>query len=75
MQKVDLYLRKTLKGAAEYYQHTPDEQARIARVSHATWYRRMKDPGSFTLREIRRLIAHYKIGIDEVCDFLDIRRS
>lgn len=75
MQREDLYLRKTLKGAAEYFRHSPEEQAKIAKISHATWYRRMNDPGSFTLREIRRLIAHYKIDISEVADFLGIRRS
>lgn len=74
MQKEDLYLQKTIKGVAVYYHHTPDEQARIVKVSHATWYRRLQDPGSFTLRELRRLIKFYKIDISEICDFLGIRR-
>jgi len=73
MQKEDLYLQKTLKGAAAYYKHTPEEQARKAGISYSTWYRRMRDPGTFTLQEIRRLIRYYKIGSREVCDFLGIK--
>lgn len=75
MQKEDLNLLKTLKGVAAYYSHTPDDQARIAKISHATWYRRLKNPGSFTLSEFRRLIFHYKIGLSEICDILGVRRS
>ena len=74
MKQDDLYLLKTLKGAAVYYSHTPDEQAKIAKVSRATWFRRVRDPGSFTLAEIRRLIKHYKIGPEETLDFLGYRR-
>lgn len=75
MRKEDLYLLKTIKGAAVYYSHSPTEQARIVRMSRATWYRKLQDPGSFTLAELRRLISHYNIGIDEICDFLGVRRS
>ena len=74
MRQEDLYLLKTLKGAAVYYSHTPEDQAKIAKVSRATWYRRMKEPGSFEVSELRRLIKHYKIGPDEVLDFLGVRR-
>lgn len=74
MQKEDLYLLKTLKGAAVYCSHTPEDQAKIARVSRATWYRRLKEPGSLTMSELRRLIKHYKISPEEVLDFLGYRR-
>lgn len=75
LKKEDQYLKRTLKGAAIYFCHTPDDQARIAKVSHATWYRRLQNPSTFTLAELRRLIAFYKIDISEICDFLGIRRE
>ena len=74
MRQEDLYLLKTLKGAAAYFSHTPNDQARIAKVARATWYRRLREPDTFTLAEIRRLIKHYKISPDEVLDFLGVRR-
>lgn len=75
MCKEDLYLLKTLKGAAVYHGHSAAEQAKIAKMSRATWYRKLQEPESFTLAELRRLVSHYKIGIDEICDFLGVRRS
>lgn len=75
MKKEDLYLLKTVKGAAAYFSHTPIDQARIAKVSHATWYRRMKDPGSFTVSELRRLVIHYKISAHELCDIFSVKEG
>ena len=74
MQKEDLYLYKTIKGAAAYYHHTPEDQARKIGISSATWYRRLHEPGTFTLREIRKLIRVYNISTQEVCDFLGMKR-
>ena len=75
MKKEDLYLLKTVKGAGVYFSHSPTAQAHIARVSNATWYRRMKDPGSFTVSELRRLIAYYHIGSHELCDIFGVKEG
>ena len=52
-------LLEAIKGSSAFYDISSDEQAGIAGVSRATWYRRLQHPGEFTLDEIRRMSKRY----------------
>lgn len=70
----DSYLRKAIKGSAGFYQLDINEQARIAGVKRATWYRRLKSPSDFSVRELRKMIARYDWDAETVCLFLGVKR-
>ena len=59
LREMDANFRKALDGSAGYFQLSPMDQANIAGVKRATWYRRLKQPENFTLREFRRMVKHY----------------
>lgn len=54
------YLLTAIGSSAIFYAHKPEKQAAIAGVSRASWYRRLKEPETFTLRELRRLARKYR---------------
>ena len=74
-QVQDALLRQAIKGSAGYFQLRPDEQAGIAGVTRATWYRRLNEPESFSLRELRRMVRRYKWDYRTVCAFLGVREG
>ena len=59
MEQANRRLLEAVKGASAFYDITSDEQASIAGVSRATWYRRLQHPGEFTLNELRRMARQY----------------
>lgn len=71
----DANLRKAIKGAAGYFCLTSTEQAAIAGVTRATWYRRVNEPSNFSIRELRRMIHKYGWDSDTVCRFLGVREG
>lgn len=52
-------LMQAIKGSSAYYDISPEDQAQIAGVSRATWYRRLQNPGDVTLDEFRRLCRRF----------------
>jgi len=74
-QVQDAHLRQAIKGSAGYFQLSPDEQAEIAGVKRATWYRRLYAPESFSLAELRRMVRRYKWDSRTVCAILGVREG
>lgn len=74
-QVQDAFLRQAIKGSAGYYDLRPMEQAEIAGVTRATWYRRLDSPAHFTVKELRRMIKRYKWDSKTVALFLGIREG
>lgn len=72
---MDLYLKKAIAASAAFYHVTPDIMAQAAGIARATWYRRLLNPETFTVRELRRLIRAYRWDAGTVCDSLGIRRD
>ena len=71
----DALLRQAIKGSAGYFQLRPDDQAEIAGVTRATWYRRLNDPSGFSLDELRRMVRRYKWDSKTVAAFLGVRED
>lgn len=69
----DANIRKAIQGAAAYYGLCINEQAETAGVKRATWYRRLNDPGTFTLKELRKMALRYHWDAKTVCDFLGVK--
>lgn len=65
-------LRQAIKGSAAFYDHSAENQADIAGVSRATWYRRLQYPGDITIREFRRLLKKYRWDEQTVLDILRV---
>jgi hypothetical protein len=63
-------LRKAISGSAAYYSMGVDEQAFAAGVTRSTWYRRLKQPNTFTLYELRRMIRRFHWDNETIIDFL-----
>ena len=71
----DACLRKAIDGSAGYFRLSANEQAEIAGVKRATWYRRLQTPEDFSLKEIRRMIASYNWDSKTVCAFLGVKEG
>lgn len=71
----DAFLRQAIKGSAGYFQLRPDDQADIAGVTRATWYRRLDKPSSFSVCELRRMVKRYKWDLKTVGSFLGVREG
>lgn len=71
----DSFLIATIKWSAGYFGLIPDEQASIAGVKRATWYRRLKTPSDFTVGEIRRMVSYYGWTVNKVGKFLGAKES
>lgn len=54
------YLLTAIGSSAIFYADSPLQQARIVGLSRASWYRRLKAPGTFTVDELRKLARHYR---------------
>ena len=74
-QVQDACLRQAIKGSAGYFQLGPTDQAEIAGVKRATWYRRLDTPSSFSLRELRRMVRRYHWDSKTVCSFLGVQEG
>lgn len=74
-QVQDAFLRQAIKGSAGYFQLSPNEQAEIAGVTRATWYRRLDDPSMFNVRELRRMVKRYHWDSKTICAFLGAREA
>jgi len=59
LEQANRRLLEAIKGSSAFYDISADEQAVIAGVSRATWYRRLQHPGEFTLDEIRKMAKRY----------------
>ena len=55
----DAFLRQAIKGSAGYFGLGPTDQAEIAGVTRATWYRRLTYPANFSVKELRRMVKRY----------------
>ena len=75
LQVQDALLRQAIKGSAGYFQLTPNDQAEIAGVTRATWYRRLDSPYNFSVKELRRMIKRYHWDEKTVCAFLGVRKD
>lgn len=51
----DACFLQAVKGKAAFYGIKMEDLAEYVGVSHATWYRRLQNPGDMTLKEFRRL--------------------
>lgn len=58
-QLKDRKLLEAIAGSSVFFTLSPEEQARTAGLSRSSWYRRLKDPGIFTLDEFRRMVKKY----------------
>lgn len=74
-QVQDAFLRQAIKGSAGYFGLRAPEQAEIAGITRATWYRRLNDPSDFTVKELRRMIRRYNWDNRTVCSFLGVREG
>ena len=74
-QLLDAQLRKAISGSAGYFQLKPDDQALIAGVKRATWYRRLSCPSDFSVGELRRMIRRYHWNSEIVCAFLGVKED
>lgn len=66
----DAKIRRAISGAAAYYGMGVDEQAFAAGVTRSTWYRRLKQPNTFTLYELRRMIRKFHWDNETIIEFL-----
>ena len=71
----DACLRKAISGSAGYFRLTVDEQAEIAGVKRATWYRRIKKPEEFSLKELRRMASRYGWDISTIGSFFVVKEG
>lgn len=71
----DALIRQAIKGSAGYFQLSPNDQAEIAGVTRATWYRRLNSPSTFSVRELRRMIHRYKWDVKTVAAFLGAKEG
>lgn len=71
----DANLKKAISGSAGYFGLSVNDQASIAGVKRATWYRRLNSPGDFSLRELRRMVKSYNWSSDIVCSFLGVKEE
>lgn len=75
IQIMDASLRQAISGSAGYFRLSANDQAEIAGVRRATWYRRLQTPADFSVRELRRMISEYKWTSREVCAFLGVKEE
>jgi hypothetical protein len=73
LQIQDASIRKAISGSAAFYGLSMEQQYETVGVKRATWYRRLNDPGTFTLREIRRMALRYRWDAKTVCDFIGVK--
>ena len=69
----DGHIRKVISGSAAFYELSVNQLAEVAGVKRATWYRRLNDPGTFTLKELRKMVLRYRWDAKTVCDFLGVK--
>jgi len=69
----DLYVRKAIRGSAEFYQMSIEEQWRRLGMARATWYRRMKNPGDFTVDNLRQMIKMFHWDAETVGKMLGLK--
>ena len=62
----DRKLLEAIAGSSAFFNLTPEQQAGIAHLSRASWYRRLKSPGYFTLDEFRWMVTRYNWSNDVV---------
>lgn len=65
----DANVRKAISGSAGYFRLSVNEQAEIAGVRRATWYRRLKQPEEFSLKELRKMAVRYGWDISTIGSF------
>lgn len=75
IQQQNALLRQAISGSAGYFNLTPNDQAEIAGVKRATWYRRLKEPEDFTLKELRRMVRRYSWTAQVVGSFLGAKED
>ena len=66
----DAKIRRAISGSAAFYDMGVDEQAFAAGVTRSTWYRRLKEPNTFTLYELRRMIRKFHWDNETIIEFL-----
>ena len=74
-QVQDASIRQAISGSAGYFGLSVNEQAEIAGVKRATWYRRLQTPGDFSLTELRRMVYNYGWDAKTVCAFLGVKEA
>lgn len=68
----DALLMESINGSAAMYGVPSDDQALVAGVSRATWYRRLQHPGEFTLDEFRSMCRRYHWTEEQVLKMVRI---
>lgn len=71
----DACVRKAITGSAGYFKLTVNDQAEIAGVRRATWYRRLKQPEEFSLKELRRMTVRYGWDIYTIGSFFGVKEE
>lgn len=69
----DSCIRRAISGSAGYFRLSVDEQAEIAGIKRATWYRRLKTPEDFSIKELRKMINRYGWDDSTICSFFRIQ--
>ena len=68
-QVLDSCLRQAISGSAGYFQLNADRQAEIAGIKRATWYRRLRTPEEFSVKELRQMVRAYSWDDSTICSF------
>lgn len=56
----DRKLLEAIAGSSVFFDLSPDEQAQVAGISRSSWYRRLSNPGLFSIDEFRRMAKRYR---------------
>ena len=71
----DAFLRQAIKGSAGFFQLSSEELARAAGCARATWYRRINQPETFTLAELRRMVKRFHWTAMQVGSFVGVKEE
>ena len=74
-EKGDKLLAGLIKKGMDMRGEKWDSVCTALRISHPTFYRRMKEPGEFTLSQLRYFVHHYGFSNQEVADIFGMGNS
>ena len=70
----DIEFSRVIEGYVKLMGKCPADMMRRARMAKTTYYRRLKDPGSMTVSELRAFISEANIPEEAVLNALYLRR-
>lgn len=71
-QKMDRLLTGYVRRWLDINGRRYTELARLIGIGESTYFKRMKNPGGFTLKEFRALVATTKMRDRDVCEMLGV---